>query len=148
MPERVFEGSSGVWGATFGGIAGAIGALLAGLYAMQRLAWPPAALLAVLVLAVVAMVVILKAIGTDATFAIESDALVRRTRRSVTRVPWEKVLELRYTAPNQVTPGAQVWVLLRSGGTMTIHARTRDQGPELEGFFLAMRAHVPPEREG
>jgi hypothetical protein len=146
MSARVFEGSSGVWGATLGGLAGAIGALLGGLFAMQRFGWPPAAFVAVLALAVVVLIIVVRAIGTDATFAIEPDALVRRTRRSINRVPWDEVLELRHSAPSELTPGGRIWVLLRGGATVTIHARTRDQGAELEGFFMAMREHVPGAR--
>ena len=146
MPERVFPGSSGVVGATVTGIGGALATVVGGFALMQRLSLPPWTVLVVLVLAVAVFILVLKSIGTDATFEIEAEALVRTKRGATRRFPWSQVLYASHERSSEWVPGGRITILLRSGASIAIDVRTRDQAAELEGFFLAMKAHLPGDR--
>lgn len=146
MPERVFPGSSGVVGASVTGIGGMVATLVGGLALMERLSLPPWTFLVLLVLSVAVVILVVKSIGTDATFEIEAEALVRTKRGATRRFPWSQVLYASHERSHPLTPGGRITILLRSGASIAIDVRTRDQAAELEEFFLAMKAHLPGDR--
>ncbi len=142
MATRVFEGSSGIVAAVVPAILVSIGTLAGGLYLMQSLRLAPVAFVGVLLGAVGLSVFVLKAIGTDATFALEADALVRTKRRSVRRVPFAQVLEVHFRAGSELERTPSITLLTRSGETIMIWGRTEDQSAELESFCEDLRRRL------
>lgn len=139
MTERSFQGSSGVAGAAVAAIVAAIAVVVGGLWVLQALRLGPVFVIAVLVAAVLVCVAVLKAIGTDATWSIEPDALVCAKRRSVRRIAYATFEQVSYFGYDQIWRTPHVVIALRNGAQVIVWAKAAEQGPELEAFCAILR---------
>lgn len=139
MAERSFQGSTGIVGAVVPGVLAAIAVLAGGLYALQVLKAAPVLLLVPLVLAVLVCLVVVKAIGTDATWSIEPDALVRDKRGTLRRYPYTTFDQLSFFPYDELQRTPHILVTTKTGAMLYLWAKEPDQGPELEAFCALLK---------
>lgn len=142
MEAITLRGTAGVAGATTAALFAGVASLAGGAALAQKLSLPPWVLLVVLVAAAALTVAVFKLIGTEATWTIEADALVRRTRRRETRFAWSAIESASFFSPDAIQPTPHVVVLTRDGRMVFVWGASQDQAQEVGAFCEEIQRRI------
>lgn len=146
MEALTLRGSAGVAGATLAGIVAGATTVAGGAALAQRLSLAPWVFVAVLALAALATIAVFKLIGTEATWTVEADALVRRTGRRTRRFAWSAIESARFFAPDNIQPTPHIVVLTRDGRMLYVWGASEAQAPEVAAFCEEIQRRIVDPR--